>query len=243
MALTLNNIFIHTNDILIMKTTKIKIATLGLAFATSAVLFQSCATATKTQKGAVIGAASGGVIGGLIGKKAGNTAVGAVVGAAIGGAAGAYIGRNMDRQAREIEQTVPNAEVIREGEGIIVKFDSGILFDFDKAELKPNAMSNIQSLANSMKNNPNTNIMIIGHTDSKGTDSYNMSLSQRRAMSVKNYAQMQGIASSRLTTQGRGETEPIADNSTEAGRAQNRRVEIVILANDQLKAEARQNAN
>lgn len=226
-----------------MKTTKIKIATFGLALATSALLFQGCATATKTQKGAVIGAASGGVIGGLIGKKAGNTAVGAVIGAAIGGAAGAYIGRNMDRQAKEIEQTVPNAEVIREGEGIIVKFDSGILFDFDRAELKPNAMTNIQSLANSMKNNPNTNIMIIGHTDSKGTDSYNMSLSQRRAMSVKNYAQMQGIASSRLTTEGRGEIEPIADNSTEAGRAQNRRVEIVILANDQMKAEARQNAN
>jgi outer membrane protein OmpA-like peptidoglycan-associated protein len=137
---------------------------------------------------------------------------------------------------------VPNAEVIREGEGIIVKFDSGILFDFDRAELKSNAMTNIQNLATSMKNNPNTNILIIGHTDSKGTDSYNMSLSQRRAMSVKNYAQMQGVASSRLTTEGRGETEPIADNSTEAGRAQNRRVEIVILANDQLKAEARQNA-
>jgi outer membrane protein OmpA-like peptidoglycan-associated protein len=228
---------------IIMKTTKIKIATLGLAFATSALLFQSCATATKTQKGAVIGAASGGVIGGLIGKKAGNTAVGAVIGAAVGGAAGAYIGRNMDRQAREIEQTVPNAEVIREGEGIIVKFESGILFDFDKADLKQNAMTNIQSLANSMKNNPNTNILIIGHTDSKGTDSYNLSLSQRRAMAVKNYAQMQGVASSRLTTEGRGELEPIADNNTEAGRAQNRRVEIVILANDQLKAEARQNAN
>jgi outer membrane protein OmpA-like peptidoglycan-associated protein len=225
-----------------MKTTKIKIATLGIALATSALLFQGCATATKTQKGAVIGAASGGVLGGLIGKKAGNTAVGAVIGAAIGGAAGAYIGRNMDRQAKEIEQTVPNAEVIREGEGIIVKFDSGILFDFDRAELKSNAMTNIQNLATSMKNNPNTNILIIGHTDSKGTDSYNMSLSQRRAMSVKNYAQMQGVASSRLTTEGRGETEPIADNSTEAGRAQNRRVEIVILANDQLKAEARQNA-
>lgn len=226
-----------------MKTTKIKIATLGLAFATSALLFQSCATATKTQKGAVIGAGTGGIIGGLIGKKAGNTAVGAVIGAAVGGAAGAYIGRNMDRQAREIEQTVPNAEVIREGEGIIVKFDSGILFDFDKAELKQNAMTNIQSLSNSMKNNPNTNIMIIGHTDNKGTDSYNMSLSQRRAMSVKNYAQTQGITSSRLTTQGRGEMEAIANNDTEAGRAQNRRVEVVILANEQLKAEARQNAN
>jgi outer membrane protein OmpA-like peptidoglycan-associated protein len=104
-------------------------------------------------------------------------------------------------------------------------------------------MTKIQSLDNSMKNNPNTNIMIIGHTDNKGTDSYNMTLSQRRAMAVKNYAQMQGVTASRLTTEGRGEIEPIADNNTEAGRAQNRRVEIVILANDQLKAEARQNAN
>lgn len=224
-----------------MKTSKIRIATLGLAMATSVLVFEGCSKATRTQKGAVIGAATGGTIGAIIGKKAGNTAVGAIIGGAIGGTAGAYIGKRMDKQAKEIEQTVPNAEVIREGEGIIVKFDSGILFDVDKSDLKSAAMTNIQNLATSMKNNPKTEILVIGHTDADGSDAYNQALSQRRARSVKNYAVMQGIQGSRLSIEGRGETEPIASNETASGKAQNRRVEIVIVANDQLKAEAKQN--
>jgi outer membrane protein OmpA-like peptidoglycan-associated protein len=224
-----------------MKSTQIKIATLGLAFAASAMVFQSCATATKTQKGAVIGAAAGGTIGAIIGKKAGNTAVGAIIGGAVGGTAGAVIGRKMDRQAEEIKQTVPNAEVIREGEGIIVKFDSGILFDVDQSALKSEARANIESLATSLKNNPQTNILIVGHTDASGTDAYNYKLSERRAASVKSYAVNQGIAASRLTTEGRGETEPIADNTSDSGKAQNRRVEIVIVANEAMKADARTN--
>src|SRR5690606_11375219 len=122
-----------------MKSINIKIGGLGLALLVSAFTFQSCSTATRTQKGAVIGATTGGAIGAIIGKKAGNTAVGAILGGAIGGTAGAYIGKRMDTQAAEIEQTVPNAEVIREGEGIIVKFDSGILFDIDKSTLKSQA--------------------------------------------------------------------------------------------------------
>jgi outer membrane protein OmpA-like peptidoglycan-associated protein len=222
-----------------MKSTKIKIATLGLAIATSTMLFQSCATATKTQKGAVIGAAAGGTIGAIIGKKAGNTAVGAIIGGAVGGTAGAVIGRRMDRQAEEIKQTVPNAEVIREGEGIIVKFDSGILFDVDQSALKNAARANISSLSTSLKNNPQTNILIVGHTDATGTDAYNYRLSERRAASVKTYAVSQGIASSRLTTEGRGETEAIADNTSDSGKAQNRRVEIVIVANEAMKAEVK----
>ncbi len=224
-----------------MKNTKIKIATLGLAFATSAMLFQSCATATKSQKGGVIGAAAGGAIGAIIGKKAGNTAVGAIIGGAVGGTAGAVIGRRMDRQAEEIKQTVPNAEVIREGEGIIVKFDSGILFDVDQSALKGEARSNIESLATSLKNNPQTNILIVGHTDATGTDAYNYRLSERRAASVKTYAVSQGISSARLTTEGRGETEPISDNTTDSGKSQNRRVEIVIVANEAMKTDARTN--
>jgi outer membrane protein OmpA-like peptidoglycan-associated protein len=224
-----------------MKTTNVKIATLSLALACSAMVFEGCSKATRSQKGAVIGAATGGTLGALIGKKAGNTAVGAIIGGAIGGTAGAYIGKRMDKQAKEIEQTVPNAEVIRTGEGIIVKFDSGILFDVDKSDLKPNAMTNIQNLATSMKNNPETNILIIGHTDADGSDSYNMSLSQRRARSVKNYAMMQGIESSRVKIEGRGESEPIASNDSTEGKSQNRRVEIVIVANEELKAEAKRN--
>lgn len=224
-----------------MKSSKLKIAVLGLTLSTSALLFEGCATATKTQKGAVIGATAGGTLGAIIGKKAGNTAVGAIIGGAVGGTAGAYIGRKMDRQAAEIEQSVPGAEVIREGEGIIVKFDSGILFDVDKATLKPAAKTNIESLATSLKNNPGTNILIVGHTDATGTDAHNYRLSEQRAAAVRSYAMSQGIAASRLTTEGRGETEPIADNTSDSGRALNRRVEIVIVANEALKSEARAN--
>ncbi len=198
-----------------------------------------CSKMTKIQKGTVIGAATGGTIGALIGKKAGNTAVGAIVGGAIGGTAGAFIGRKMDRQAEELKQTIPGAEVIREGEGIIVKFDSGILFDVNKSELKSAAMTNIQNLANSLKNFPETNVLIIGHTDDTGSDAYNSRLSERRAESVKNFAIMQGIPTQRLNPQGKGEAEPIADNTSEDGRSKNRRVEIVIVANEKMKEEAK----
>ncbi len=223
--------------------TKIKIATLNVTIALGAMIFQSCDSLTKTQKGVGIGAAAGAVIGGLIGKKAGNTAVGALVGAAIGGTAGGLIGKKMDKQAAEIKTAIPNAEVIREGEGIIVKFDSGILFDFDKSALKEEAKKNIQSLAASINNYPGTDIKIIGHTDNKGSEQYNLKLSERRGEAVKAYAISQGVPSYRVVTEGKGFSEPIADNATEGGRAQNRRVEIVIVANDQMKKEAKQNAD
>ena len=223
-----------------MKTNKLKITALGLvaAFGVSAIM-PACNSLTKTQKGAGIGAVAGGAIGALIGKKAGNTAVGAIIGGAIGGTAGAYIGRNMDKQAKEIEQTVPGAEVIPAGEGIIVKFDSGLLFEFGKASLSAEAKQNINNLASSLNKYPNTNIMVIGHTDNVGSDPFNMNLSRDRAASVKSYAMVQGVNPGRLKTEGKGETEPIASNDTDAGRAQNRRVEIVIVANDAMKAEAK----
>lgn len=222
-----------------MKTSKFKIATLSIALALGSMAFQGCDSLTKTQKGAGIGAAAGGVIGAIIGKKAGNTAVGAVLGGAIGGTAGGFIGKRMDKQAAEIKNTIPSAEVIREGEGIIVKFDSGILFDFDSNVLKDAAKDNIKTLANSLNQYPGTDVKIIGHTDSRGTEEYNMSLSERRAAAVKAYAVAQGVPSSRLVTIGKGFSEPIGDNATDAGRAANRRVEIVIVANDELKNQAK----
>jgi len=225
-----------------MKKIKLKLGGIIVALAVSLMMFQGCAKATRSQKGTVIGAATGGTIGAIIGKKVGNTAVGAIIGGAVGGTAGAFIGRKMDKQAEEIKNSIPNAEVIREGEGIIVKFDSGILFDVNKTELKTIARSNIESLASSLKNNPETNILIVGHTDATGTENYNLKLSERRAASVRSYIIGQGILSSRLQTEGKGEWESIADNETEAGRALNRRVEIVIVANEKLKAEARQGA-
>ncbi|MBB5635693.1 outer membrane protein OmpA-like peptidoglycan-associated protein [Pedobacter cryoconitis] len=226
-----------------MITSKFKIATFSIALSLSAMAFQGCDSLTKTQKGAGIGAAAGGVLGAIIGKKAGNTAIGAILGGAIGGTAGGFIGKRMDKQAAEIQNAIPNAEVVREGEGIIVKFDSGILFDFDSANLKAQAKDNVKSLAGSLEKYPDTEIKVIGHTDSKGTETYNMSLSERRAAAVKAYAVSQGVPSGRMTTVGKGFSEPIADNATDAGRAANRRVEIVIVANDQLKKQAQQANN
>ncbi|MEO3405956.1 OmpA family protein [Mucilaginibacter sp. CAU 1740] len=222
-----------------MRTLKIKIATLGVALATVGLLGSGCNSLTKTQKGAAIGAGAGGTVGAFIGKAAGNTALGAIIGGAVGGTAGAFIGRNMDRQAAEIKQTVPGATVTREGEGILVKFDSGILFDTDKSDLKSAAQTNLQNLAASLQKNPETNITIIGHTDSTGSAAYNQTLSVKRADAVKSYLVSGNVASSRMTVVGKGKNEPIADNATAEGRAQNRRVEITIVANDKMKEQAK----
>lgn len=222
--------------------TKTNIIGLSLLVGIASMHLQACSSMSKTTKGTIIGAAAGGTIGALIGKRAGNTAVGAIVGGAVGGTAGAFIGRKMDRQAEQLKQTIPGAEVIREGEGIIVKFDSGILFDVGKSELKSAAMGNIQNLANSLKENPETNVTIIGHTDNTGSDALNYRLSERRAEAVKAFTMNQGIMANRLSTKGKGEAEPIADNATEDGRAKNRRVEIVIMANEKMKAEAQKSA-
>src|SRR3569833_302966 len=151
-----------------MKTLKFKIATFSIALAMTGVLTTGCNSLTKTQKGAAIGVAGGGALGALVGKAAGNTALGAIIGGAVGGTAGALIGHKMDKQAAEIKQTVPGATVTREGEGILVKFDSGILFDVDKTLVKPDAQTSLRKLATSLQNNPQTNIMVIGHTDSTG---------------------------------------------------------------------------
>ncbi len=223
-----------------MKTSRLKISVLGLAFAIGvSTLFPACNSLTNTQKGTGIGAAAGGTIGALIGKKAGNTAVGAIIGGAIGGTAGAFIGRNMDKQAKEIEKSIPGAEVIPAGEGIIVKFDSGLLFEFGKATLSSAAKQNIDNLAASLNKYPNTDILIVGHTDAVGSDAVNDRLSLERANAVSTYAASKGVSYGRLRTSGKGKHEPIASNDTEDGRAQNRRVEIVIVANEAMKAEAK----
>ncbi len=223
-----------------MKSNKLKITALTLALVfTTVTILPSCKSMSKTQKGAGIGAIAGGALGALIGKKAGNTAVGALIGGAIGGTAGAFIGRKMDRQAKELEQAIPGAEVTNTGEGILVKFDSGILFGFGKSELTATAKQNIDNLVASLNKYPNTNVMVIGHTDAVGTDGVNNKLSLDRASSVRSYAATKGVDFSRLKVDGRGKNEPIASNETEDGRAKNRRVEIVITANEAMKAEAK----
>lgn len=191
---------------------------------------------SKSAKGAAIGGAAGGVVGGVIGKKSGNTAVGVIIGAAIGGTAGALIGKYMDKQAKEIEDSVEGAEVVRVGEGILVTFDSGLLFGFDSYALTAATKSNLQELASTLNEYPDTDLTIEGHTDSKGTDSYNLELSKKRAKSVADYLVTLGVSRSRLSTMGYGEQQPVNTTNTEA--AENRRVEVAIYANEDLKEQA-----
>jgi len=222
-----------------------KLAVFGLTVATSAMLFGSCSTiqnTNNTTKGGVIGGVAGGALGALIGGKAGNTAIGTLAGAAIGGAAGVLIGKKMDKQAAEISKTVEGAEVTQSAEGIVVKFDSGILFDFNKSDLKTSAKDNIANLVATLNKEQGTEILVIGHTDNVGTLAANDKVSLDRANSVRAFAVSKGLSSSRIKTEGRNFSEPIASNDTEAGRAQNRRVEIVIVAGDQMKKEAKQQA-
>lgn len=194
-----------------------------------------CAQMSNTEKGAAAGAGAGGAIGAIIGRQTGNTARGAIIGAVVGGAAGAVIGRRMDQQAQELEQNLPAAEVERVGEGIAVTFESGVLFPFNSADILPAGRENLRQLANSLRNYPGTTVLIVGHTDSVGSDEYNMGLSYRRAESARNFLAAQGIESSRVRVEGRGESEPVADNSTEAGRQQNRRVEVAIFASEEYR--------
>jgi outer membrane protein OmpA-like peptidoglycan-associated protein len=196
------------------------------------------ACASRTAKGAAIGAAGGGAAGALIGRAAGSTAKGAIIGAAVGGAAGAIIGRQMDQQAEELARNLPNARVERVGEGILVTFDSGILFDVDSDSLRPAARENLKNLADNLQKYRRTNVLLVGHTDATGSDSYNQALSNRRASAAASFLSSQGLGRPRVETSGRGELEPVASNDNERGRQQNRRVEVAIFANEQYRDEA-----
>lgn len=201
----------------------------------------------QTQRGAAVGAASGAVIGGVLGNNVGsgdNAALGAIAGAVIGGVAGGLIGNRMDKQAEKIENTLPGADVVRTQEGIQVILDeqSDVRFEYDKSDLTAQAKGNLDKLVSIFNEYPDTDILVVGHTDSKGSDTYNQGLSERRASSVVSYLQTKGIASNRLKSLGQGETNPRADNETDAGRAQNRRVEFAITANEKMVEDAQQEA-
>lgn len=215
----------------------------NLVFALPVIAFimMGC-NATKSQKGAVIGGTAGAVGGTIIGKAAGNKTLGTIIGAVVGGTAGAIIGRDMDKQAEDIKNDIPGAKVERVEEGIKVEFNEKILFEFSKSDLGDSAKKNLNSLITVLNNYPNTNIEIQGHTDSRGTDDYNMGLSVRRATSVRDYLRQNGIAAPRMTTKGFGESAPAYSNDTPEGMAQNRRVEFLITANDKMKAEAKKEA-
>lgn len=220
----------------------IKIFKAGLIAPMLAILLSGCATWSNTQKGGAIGAGTGATVGGVIGKSTGNTAAGAIIGATVGGAAGALIGRQMDKQAEELESDLEDAEVKRVGEGIQITFDSGILFAYDSYDLSASSKQNLQEMAGTLKKYPDTDILIAGHTDSKGGESYNETLSLQRANSVFSYLNDLGVATRRLETVGYGETSPVATNETAAGRAKNRRVEVAIYANEEMKRKAEEGA-
>ena len=218
-----------------MKTLQRSVFTIVLA----SMIIAGCKSMNKTQKGAAIGTAGGAAAGAVIGRAAGNTALGAIIGAAVGGVTGAVIGRKMDKQAEEIEKNVPGAKVERVGEGIVVDFSEKILFAYDKSDLTSSAEANLDKLVTILKEYPDTNIEVQGHTDSNGSDDYNMKLSERRASEVSAYLRGRGVAGSRLTTKGYGESAPVADNGSDEGRAQNRRVTFLITANEKMVEDAK----
>jgi outer membrane protein OmpA-like peptidoglycan-associated protein len=215
------------------------ISTLGLAALMVFSLGQvGCSSMNKTSRGAVIGAGSGAVVGGVIGRATGSTARGAIIGAAVGGTAGAIIGRQMDRQAEELEEELENAEVERVtdpetgAEGIAITFDNAILFDFGRADLRPQVQSDLRSLASSLQSYPDHDAVVVGHTDNVGSDGFNQGLSERRANAVAGFLSANGVSMGRMRTVGMGESQPIASNESAEGRQLNRRVEVAIYASE-----------
>jgi outer membrane protein OmpA-like peptidoglycan-associated protein len=200
-----------------------------LAVAALAVVVAGCGL-NKMQQGAIIGAGAGGAAGAVVGHATGSTVRGAIIGAAVGGVAGGVIGHQMDQQAEELAYAIPGATVSRVGEGIAVTFPDGTLFPSGSDQLMPVARDNMRKFAASLAKYPETRTMIVGHTDSIGSAAYNADLSQRRAQATASFLAGEGIDRSRLGTSGRGETEPISSNDTEAGRQLNRRVEVAIYA-------------
>jgi outer membrane protein OmpA-like peptidoglycan-associated protein len=201
---------------------------LGLVL-TLTVMSTACAWSNKA-RGTAVGTTTGAAVGGVIGNQTGSTARGAIIGAVVGGAAGAIIGSRMDQQARELEAAIPGAEVERVGEGVVVTFASGLLYNFDSDAILAEAGRNLRELAASLARYPDTDILVVGHTDAVGSAQYNQDLSTRRADSAYRYLLNQGVAGRRMQTSGKGETEPVATNGTEAGRQLNRRIEVAIFA-------------
>ncbi len=203
--------------------------------------------ANNKQKGGAIGATGGAILGAIIGNNVGNgnnSELGAVIGGVVGGTAGVLIGKKMDEEAKRIEEEIPGAQVERVENGIVLTFDekSGVYFATNKSNINEASQETLNKLANIFTEYDNTNILVVGHTDSTGDDSYNMKLSKERALSVSNYLMSKGISGSRITTEWFGETQPTHDNSTAEGRSKNRRVNIAIVPNEQMIQEAREEA-
>ncbi len=180
--------------------------------------------------GAAIGAGIGGVLGAVVAK---DDRAGILIGAGLGGLAGAAIGNQLDEQQKELEKNLEGtgATVTNTGEQLLVNLPSSVSFDFDRAELKPEFIDPLGDVASTLNNYPSFLIDVIGHTDSVGSDAYNQSLSELRASSVDSFLTSRGVLRDRIVSYGKGETAPVASNDTEFGRAENRRVELIITPN------------
>ena len=229
-----------------MKLTLKKISTIALTLAMVLTLSNCSAVknANNKQKGGVIGATGGAILGAIIGNnvgKGGNGELGAVIGGVVGGGAGVLIGNKMDKQAQKIENEIPGATVERIEDNIVVTFDenSGVYFDTAKFSVNAASQTTLNKLINIFKEYPDTNILVVGHTDSVGSDDNNMTLSKNRAYAVTNYISSNGVSNGRLTTNWYGESQPTHDNTTPEGRAKNRRVNIAIVPNQKMIDDAK----
>ncbi len=222
------------------RSSRLLVVLTGALLAVSSV---GCASLNRTEEGGLIGAAAGAAAGAAIGNAAGSTTKGAILGAVLGGAAGAIIGRRMDNKAEEVARRLPGATVERVGEGILITFESGLLFGFDSSELSAPARQNLTALANSLSDIQDDAVLLVaGHTDSVGRDAYNQSLSERRTQAAVQFLLREGMSPSRMQSTGLGETEPLASNDTEDGQAKNRRVEVAIYASEAYRERVRARA-
>jgi outer membrane protein OmpA-like peptidoglycan-associated protein len=202
-----------------------------------------CSNLSNTERGALIGVGAGSAVGAVVGSATGSTARGAIIGAAVGGAAGAIIGSRMNNRAERLQRDLDNAVVERVGEGILVTFDSGILFGFDSSSLRAEARNNLSDLARVLaEDSDDYELLVAGHTDSSGAEAYNQTLSERRASAASDFIATRGIPASHIRIQGLGEMEPLASNETSAGQQANRRVEVAIFASPEYRDEAIQQA-
>jgi outer membrane protein OmpA-like peptidoglycan-associated protein len=201
------------------------------------VIATGCATMNKQQKGTVAGAAGGALIGAAVSK---GSIWGILIGAAVGGAAGNLIGKKMDEQAKELKQAIPTAEVERVGEGINMTFNSGLMFKINSATISESYADDLTAAAEVFKKYPDTYILIEGHTDDTGKDDYNMKLSQKRAEAVGAFLRAKGIEANRLTEKWYGESQPKYANDSEENRSKNRRVELAIYADEDMKKSAQE---
>lgn len=212
----------------------------ALALGASALLLTACAgnpyygDSANTARGATIGAGAGAVLGGVASSR-GDRTKGVLIGAAVGATVGGLIGHQMDKQEAELRRDMAGTgvEVVREGDTIRLQAPENITFDTNRADIRPQFQPVLEQLAQSIRQYPGTVVQVEGHTDATGAAAYNQTLSENRAASVRSYLIQRGVEANRLIAVGYGMTRPIADNNTAAGRAQNRRVEILIVPQQQ----------